>query len=71
MSVITFGTSFVGKIDRVEGKYYVVTRSGARLVMIATWWKTRRGLRASPERARELDAIFDAKGGGPPREKVG
>ena len=139
--VVTFGTSYVGKVDRVPGRCYVVTRVfqvinvplvplGGHLVregsetetfvaglwrfeglpipiswksfawgwartllfalgllafigilpymlfgienrwlafllgpplgvaMLVTWWRTRRGLRATPERARELEALL-------------
>lgn len=138
MSVITYGTGYVGKVDRVPGKYYIATKAfqvinvplfplgsylveegsetqtfmlglvqfsgveiglswksfawgvaralllgGALLtflgvlpmlfgvegvaalllgpvlgiVMMITWWKTRRGLPASPARARELEQL--------------
>ena len=149
--MITFGTSFVGKVDRVAGKCYVVTKafqiinipllplggylveegtetqtfvsgltsfSGSEIAMswksfawgiaravlfggglltfmcvtpillglsgvgailggpvlgvamLVTWWKTRRGLAAKPERVREIETLFEASRAGLPSARV-
>lgn len=48
------------KLGIPNGLHNLILMPGLPTLMLIAWWKTRRGLRATPDHARELETILDA-----------
>jgi hypothetical protein len=48
------------KLGVPPGLHNLILMPGLPILMLIAWWKTRRGLRAKPERAREVEMQLDA-----------